>query len=82
MATGTEVLQMLRPNDGWAIIGDDFDSIRYEVGVEPLTQKEFENGFAQVDAWKASQQTEAAAAKAALLAKLGITEDEAKLLLS
>jgi hypothetical protein len=35
-----------------------------------------------LDAQKAQAETEAAAAKATLLAKLGITEEEAKLLLS
>lgn len=80
MAKGGEVLTMLCPEKEWVISGDDFDSIQWIKG-EPITKAEFEAGFAKVDAWKTEQDTKAAADKAALLAKLGITADEAKLLL-
>mgnify|MGYP006278519603 CR=1 FL=1 len=82
MATGADVLRYLRPEGGWAITGDNFDSIYYDEWVQPISKKEFENGFAQYDAWKAEQDANKAAAKQALLNRLGITEDEAKLLLS
>jgi len=82
MAKGGEVLTMLIPTGGWVITGDEFESIRYDDGVKPLTKKQFENGFAQYDAWKAEQDAAQAAAKAALLERLGITADEAKLLLA
>jgi hypothetical protein len=81
MATGGEVLTMLCPEKEWAIYGDDFDSIQWIKG-EAITKAEFDAGFAQVDAWKAEQAQKAAGDKAALLAKLGITADEARLLLS
>ena len=80
MATGADVLGMLIPN-GWVIVGDDYEGIQF-IDCEPITKEEFEAGFAQYDAWKAEQDAKAAADKAALLAKLGITADEAKLLLS
>jgi hypothetical protein len=80
MATGAEVLGMLIPN-GWVITGDDYEGIQF-IDCEPITKEEFEAGFAQYDAWKAEQDSKAAADKAALLAKLGITADEARLLLS
>ena len=80
MATGGDVLSMLCPEKEWVIYGDDFDSIQWIKG-EPITKAQFEAGFAQYDAWKAEQDAKAAADKAALLAKLGITADEAKLLL-
>jgi hypothetical protein len=48
----------------------------------PITEAQFQAGFAQLDAWKAEQDAKATSDKAALLAKLGITADEAKLLLS
>lgn len=82
MAKSREVLEMLLPNGGWVIYGDDFDSIRYDDGVNPISKKQFVDGFAQYDAWKAEQDTNKAEAKSALLSRLGITEDEAKLLLS
>jgi len=80
MATGAQVLEMLIPAGGWTILGDDFAGINF-VNCEPITEKQFEAGFAQFDAWKAEQDAAKAAEKTALLAKLGITEDEAKLLL-
>jgi hypothetical protein len=82
MATSADVLNMLIPNGGWVIYGNDFNSIIYDEGVKPLTKAEFDAGFAQFDAWKAEQDSKAEADKAALLAKLGITADEARLLLS
>lgn len=82
MAKGSDVLTMLLPNGGWVISGDDFNSIIYDDGIKPITKKEFEAGFAQFDAWQAEQDANKANAKSALLDRLGITADEAKLLLS
>ena len=82
MATGADVLRFLRPDGGWVIIGDDFETVRLDEGVEPITKAQFEAGFTQYDAWKAEQDATKAAEKAALLARLGITETEAQLLLS
>ena len=81
MATGADVLSMLAADKGWVVYGDDFDSIQWIKG-DPITKAQFEAGFAQYDAWKAEQDAKAETDKAALLAKLGITADEAKMLLS
>ena len=81
MATGAEVLTMLIPTGGWVISADDFDSIRYDEGVTPITKKQFDDGLKAVDAWIAQREVDKAAAKSALLIRLGISEDEAKLLL-
>jgi hypothetical protein len=81
MATGDDVLSMLIPNGGWYIVGNDYEGITF-IDCEPITKQEYEAGFSQYDAWKAEQDEKAAADKAALLAKLGITADEAKMLLS
>ena len=81
MTTGANVLEMLIPDGGWVISGDDYDTIQF-IEAEPITKAQFEAGFAQYDAWKAEQDSKAEADKAALLAKLGITADEARLLLS
>jgi hypothetical protein len=80
MATGAEVLSMLIPEGGWVITGDDFKGIEF-IEAKPITKAQFEAGFAKVDAYKAEQMAKALAAKSALLERLGITEDEAKLLL-
>ena len=80
MATGAEVLGMLIPNGGWYIAGDEYEGIQF-LECAPITQAQFKAGFAQCDMWKAEQDAKAITDKAALLAKLGITADEAKLLL-
>jgi hypothetical protein len=81
MARGYEVLNHLLPNGGWYISGNDYEGIEF-LECEPITKAQFEAGFAQYDAWKAEQDSKAKADKAALLTKLGITADEARLLLS
>ena len=81
MATSAQVLRYLIPNGGYTAMGEDYEGINF-VECEPITKAQFEAGFAQYDAWKAEADAKAASNKAALLAKLGITADEAKLLLS
>lgn len=81
MATGTQVLSLLIPNGGWYISGDDFEGIQF-LECEPITKAQFTAGFAQYDSEKAAKDAQTATAKAALLAKLGITADEAALLLA
>ena len=80
MANKIEVLTMLIPNGGWTMTGDDYEGISF-FECEPITKAQFEAGFAQYDAWKAKQDSDKATARAALLAKLGITAEEAQLLL-
>jgi hypothetical protein len=81
MAKAHEVLSMLIPTGGWAITGNEYEGIEF-IEAEPITKAEFEAGFAKYDAWKAEQDAIQASTKKALLEKLGITEDEAKLLLA
>lgn len=81
MVEATDVLKMLLPQGGWAISGDKYEGIQF-LECEPITKAQFEAGFAAYDAWKAEQDATKAADKAALLNRLGITADEAKLLLS
>jgi hypothetical protein len=79
MVTGAEVLTMLIPSGGWSIQGDDFDTVNF-IEAKPITKKEYEDGFAAYDVWKAKQNADKAAAKSALLERLGITAEEAALL--
>ena len=81
MATSAEVLSMLIPDGGWVITGHEFEGIEF-LECNPITQSEFEAGFAQYDAAKAEQDLAKASEKAAILERLGITEEEAKLPLS
>jgi hypothetical protein len=83
MATGTNVLEMLLPEGGWILIGDDFDGITFVDERPRCTKAQFEAGFAQWDAWKAEQDAKAEADKAAAQAKLaalGLTADDLKAL--
>ena len=77
-----EVLRTIRPNGGWAISGEDYESLFYDATCEPITREEFDTALKRYPAWKAEQEAAKAADKAALLERLGITADEAKLLLS
>jgi hypothetical protein len=82
MATGVEVLRLLIPEGGWFISGDSYEGIKF-LECEPITEQQFEAGFAQYDAWKAEQDAKAEADKAAAQAKLGalgLTADDLKAL--
>ena len=81
MATGTDVLSMLIPTGGWVITGDDWEGVQF-LEATPITKAQFDAGFAAYDSWKAERDAEKAATKTALLNRLGITAEEAKLLLS
>jgi hypothetical protein len=79
---GCKVLEMLLPDGGWIIVGDDYDSIIWVDDRPRCSKAEFEAGFAQYQTMRTQQKLEAEAKRQALLNKLGITEEEAKLLLS
>ena len=81
MAKSYQVLAMLIPNGGYVQYGEDFDGIQF-IECDPITKKQYEDGFAQYDAWVSEKAEAHATAKAALLDRLGITADEAKLLLA
>ncbi len=72
---------MLIPTGGFGASGSEYEDIVF-LEATPITKAEYEAGVLAYPAWKAAKDAEAAAVKAALLAKLGITADEAKLLLS
>jgi len=76
--TGADVLGMLIPNGGWYIAGDDFADIQF-IECEPITKKQFEDGFAKYDAFKAEKDAAKATAKStaqAKLAALGLTVED------
>lgn len=81
MASGADVLRMLIPQGGWIITGEDYEGIEF-LECEPITKAIYLAGFAQFDAWKAEQDAKRVTDKAALLERLGMTAEEAALLLS
>jgi len=80
MIKGSDVVAMLRPNGGWVTRGNEYEDIEF-IECEPITKAQFEAGFAQYETWKTEQDAIKAAQKAALLDRLGITSEEAKILL-
>jgi hypothetical protein len=82
ISKGKEVMEYLRPNGGWVIYGEDFESILYFDGCEPIAKDLFDDTLAGIQNIVEAKQAQQRDAKAALLDRLGITEDEAKLLLS
>jgi hypothetical protein len=81
MATSSEVMAMVYPDGGWVAVGDDFEGIQF-LECAPITKTAYNKALADYDAWKAKQKSDKETAKATLLTKMGITADEAKLLLS
>jgi len=82
MIKASDVLSYLRPEGGWVIWGDDFDSIRYDEGVVPVTKAEFDKGVKDYESWKTKNDAAKQLARQAILDRIGITAEEAALLLS
>jgi len=81
MTRAADVLTFLIPESKWYIYGNDYEGITFLNGIT-ITKEEFEAGFAQYDAWKAEQDANKVLEKQSLLERLGLTEEEARLLLS
>lgn len=82
MATSAEVLTMLIPTGGWTITGEDWSGVQF-IEATPITEAQFNAGFAAYDAWKAEQDAKVQASKNAAEAKLaaiGLTADDLKAL--
>jgi hypothetical protein len=82
MSKASEVLTMLIPNGGWIITGNEYEGIEF-LECEPITKKQFTDGFAQYDTWKAEQDAAKVSAKTAAeskLAVLGLTTDDLRAL--
>jgi hypothetical protein len=82
MARAAEVIGMLCPGVEYTLIGDKFEDINWYGAEAPITKKQFTDGFAKFDAWQTQQIAAKEQAKSDLLNKLGISAEEAKLLLS
>ncbi len=78
-----KAIRNLRPNSEFAFKNDDYSTIEWHVleGNAP-TQKQINDEIAKIQADEATVLQSKAAQKAALLEKLGITSEEAVLLLS
>jgi hypothetical protein len=76
-----DVLIFLRPNGQFVCYGNELENTVWHNNCVPVTEQEYKAGKTAYEKAKAENQLAKATEKAALLAKLGITDDEAKLLL-
>jgi hypothetical protein len=76
-------IRKLKPNAEFSFTNNDYSTIKWDVleGTAP-TQAEIDVAIEQVKVEEAQAEITKVQAKADLLARLGITEDEARLLLS
>ncbi len=83
MSDLVKAIRLLKPNSEFSYQNNDYSTIKWDVldGAAP-TQTEIDAAIEQVRADEIAAETKAAADKAALLARLGITAEEAALLLS
>ena len=78
----TDAIKFLRPNSQFVLKNDDYSTIEWHVLEDnPPSENEIAVALEQVKINKVAEIAVKEAARAALLDKLGITADEAKLLL-
>lgn len=78
-----QAIQALRPNNEFTMIDDDPKTIIWnDEGVITPSDAEIKAKFEELKIAEVEAQKEKAAQKQAILNRLGITEDEAKLLLA
>ena len=79
----TKAIQKLKPTAEFSYTDNDYSTIKWDVldGDAP-TQKEIDAAIKEVKADEAQAEATKATAKAALLERLGITAEEAQLLLA
>jgi len=82
MSDLAKAIRLIKPNSEFSYQNDDYATIKWDVleGVAP-TQAEIDAAIEQVKADELAIEEKDKADRATLLAKLGITEDEARLLL-
>jgi hypothetical protein len=78
-----KAIHKLQPNAEFSFTDSDYSTVKWDVleGDAP-TQAEIDAAIEQIKADEVAAKAKAVTDKAALLAKLGISADEAKLLLS
>ena len=83
MSDLSKAIKFLRPTAEFSFTDDDYSTIKWDVleGDAP-TQSEIDAAILTIKAKELADAETKAAAKASLLDRLGITADEAKLLLS
>jgi hypothetical protein len=78
----TKILEYKYPNAQWTLNGDDYEGLTWLSKTKKPTKIELDSLWDEVQSLIQAKAQAKTTAKAALLQRLGITEDEAKLLLS
>jgi hypothetical protein len=84
MAKSSDVLKMLCEGVEYVAIGENYEDIHWCGNAAPITKKQYQDGFANYDAWKLQQENAKLAAKQSAMDKLtalGLTADEVAALL-
>ena len=78
-----KAIRKLKPNSEFSFTDDDYSTIKWDVleGDAP-TKKEIDDAIKAIKAFEKTDAANKATAKTEILNRLGLTEDEAKLLLS
>jgi hypothetical protein len=78
-----KAIKKLKPNAEFSFTDDDYSTIKWDVLEDDApTKKQIDDAIKQIKIQEANFAETKAAAKAELLERLGLTEDEAKLLLA
>ncbi len=78
-----KAIQLLKPDAEFSFTDNDYSTIKWDkIEGDAPTQEEIDVAIKQIKADEITAAAKAVTDKAALLAKLGLTADEAKLLLS
>jgi hypothetical protein len=77
-----KALRILAPEASWTLIGDDYSKIEWLCECNKPTAKQVTDKIAELPALEAAQKALKESNKIALLARLGITAEEAATLLS
>jgi len=77
-----KALIALGHNSGWALTGETLDGLVFDDETKKPTSKQITDKIAELPAIEAAKAAEEASKKQAILDRLGITADEAKLILS
>jgi len=76
-------IKSLRPNVEWSMSGEDVENIIWHTpNVDSLTEEEVQNEIIRLEQAQEDEQVVKAAQKAAILERLGLTEDELRVVLS
>lgn len=78
-----KAIQYLKPTAQFSFIGHDYSTIKWDfVEGNIPTFAELKNALVEIEEKEAAEASAKANAKALLLSRIGLSEDEAKLLLS